>query len=263
VLLTTEEKHVISVCMATFNGASYVSEQILSILPQLSHSDELVIVDDDSTDDTVAQVERFDDPRIRLVRSDRNTGYVQAFGRALAAAEGDMILLADQDDVWTPDHVESLVAALRRADIAASNLVVLDSGQPLRSPFSKRPWRLFSSRSQRHRLNILGILAGTIPYFGCTMAVRRSALQVILPFPSFLTESHDLWIAIVGNVSRSIAHVDAVTVLRRVHENNASSARPRGMFTILASRWMLGKALIAASRRVRAKGTPGPSYWHM
>jgi glycosyltransferase involved in cell wall biosynthesis len=63
-----------SICMATYNGSQYVEEQLESILAQLGPEDEIVIVDDASTDDTVARIRRFADPRIRLIAADANPG---------------------------------------------------------------------------------------------------------------------------------------------------------------------------------------------
>ncbi|MFB6867736.1 glycosyltransferase [Agromyces sp. NPDC056389] len=242
----------VSVCMATYNGAAYLAEQIDSVLEQLGPADELVITDDRSTDETVAIIQSYADPRIVLHRSGRNQGYVRAFEDAIGRSSGDVVLLADQDDVWLPGRVDVMVAALDRSAVVASNLSLLGSGAPLKSPISGRPWRLRSSTADHRRRNLARIIAGDAPYFGCAMGVRRDALALAVPFPAFLTESHDLWIAIVGNVSRSMGHVDADTLLRRVHEANASSPRPRGLAAAVRSRWMLLRAIRVARTRVRA-----------
>ena len=239
----------VSVCMATFNGSAYVEHQLRSILAELRHDDEVVIVDDASADDTVALIEGLDDPRVRVIRAPQNRGYVRSFEEAVLDARGEVILLADQDDEWVPGRVEVLSAAARSTGFAASNLEILGSGEPLRSPLSGRPWRVSASTS-RHRLrNELRILAGTAPYFGCAMAVRRDVLAAITPLPAFVTESHDLWIATVANAAGRMSHVDAVTVRRRIHDANASSPRPRGLRRALASRWMLVRAWSEARRR--------------
>src|SRR4051812_45092837 len=90
----------ISVCMATFNGEKYVARQLESIFGQLSSSDELVIVDDCSTDGTVETIKCFNDPRLILHINERNRREVYSFSRAIQLAKGGMIFMADQDDVW-------------------------------------------------------------------------------------------------------------------------------------------------------------------
>ena len=119
----------VSVCMATYNGASFVSAQIESILAQLVDDDELVIVDDASTDDTVAVVESIGDPRIRIIRQNVNQGYVRTFERALREATGDVLLLSDQDDLWLPGRRDLLAQAGR------------SSSSPWLVPPARRSWR--------------------------------------------------------------------------------------------------------------------------
>lgn len=241
----------VSVCMATYNGAAYVEHQLRSILDELQADDEVVIVDDASTDDTVARVEAVGDPRVRVIRQSANRGYVRTFEAALSQAKGEIVMLADQDDEWVPGRREVLARAASASGVAASNLVLLGSGEPLRSPLTGRPWLLKPSTSRHRRRNELRILAGVIPYFGCAMAVRRDVLPRILPFPAFLSESHDLWIATLANRAGLMTHVGEATVRRRIHESNASSSRPRALAQALKARGMLVRAYVEAGRRAR------------
>jgi glycosyltransferase involved in cell wall biosynthesis len=240
---------MISVCMAAYNGSAYIGHQLRSILSDLRPDDEVVVVDDASTDDTLAVVEALDDDRVRIIRQPGNRGYVRTFEAALRAARGEVLLLADQDDEWVAGRRDALVKPARASGVAASNLEMLGTGEPLPSPLSGRPWRLRASTSGHRLRNELSILAGAAPYFGCAMAVSRDMLPAILPFPDFLSESHDLWIATVANASGRMTHVEAATVRRRIHEANASSSRPRGVRLALASRWMLLRAWREARRR--------------
>ncbi len=69
----------VSVCLAACNGARFIGRQVQSILDQLGPADELIVVDDASSDDTVAVVESFSDHRIKLIRQRRNRGVVATF----------------------------------------------------------------------------------------------------------------------------------------------------------------------------------------
>lgn len=237
--------------MATYNGSAYVAEQVGSILAQLGPDDELVVVDDASTDDTVDVVRSFVDDRVRLVESPVNQGYVATFQQALLACRHDLLLLADQDDVWPEGRVDVLVASLEEADVVAGNVSLLASGRPLRSPFGAEGWVLRADDSTRHARNVGGVLAGIRPYYGCAMGLRRAALETALPFPSFLVESHDLWLALVGSLRRSTAHVPEVVVLRRVHDSNETPDRPRGVLPALRSRLMLVRSIVEIVWRLR------------
>lgn len=63
---------MISVCMATYNGARFVGAQLKSILDQLGSNDEVIVVDDHSTDETVAVIDQFKDSRIKLIENTTN-----------------------------------------------------------------------------------------------------------------------------------------------------------------------------------------------
>jgi glycosyltransferase involved in cell wall biosynthesis len=237
--------------MATYNGGRWIDEQLASTLAELGPDDEVVVVDDASKDDTVARVRAFDDPRVRVVVKERNAGYVKAFETALGLAGGEYVLLADQDDVWEPGRVAAMVAALGSVDVVASNLSVLGRSDGLRGPYGQHDWRLRAADSRRRWRNIIGVLAGNRPYYGSAMGLRRSALGRVLPFPPYLTETHDLWIALYGNVAGSIRHLEQRTVRRRLHDSNASPDRPRGATAVLRSRLLLLRCLRELRRRTR------------
>lgn len=241
----------VSVAMATYNGSAHVIEQIGSILAQLAPDDELVVVDDASSDATLDHVRAVSDRRVRVVASPVNRGYVRAFETALQLASGDVVLLSDQDDVWLPGRVDSMVEALRDHQVVATNLTTLGGADALRGPLGQRDWKLGPADDGRRVANLVGIIAGLRPYYGCAMGVRRDALGTVLPFPAHLVESHDLWIAMYGNLTGSIAHLDRRTVARRLHDDNATPTRPRGPRAVLVSRGRLVRALWEMWRRVR------------
>lgn len=239
----------VSVCMATYNGDRFLGPQIESILRELEPQDELVVVDDASKDGTVAALEAFGDPRIRVHAREENRGYVKTFEEALGRATGDILMLSDQDDVWVPGRRALFVAALEDSAVAASNLVLLGSDEPLPNPLTRRPWRLHAAWSRQGTRNALRIFAGMAPYYGCAMAIRRDVVDRILPFPDYLDESHDLWIALFGNAHRTMAHIATATIRRRIHDANASPSRPRGIGAVLRARVMLLRAWGSARRR--------------
>ena len=235
----------VSVCLASHDGEPWIGEQIRSILDQLGPEDELVVVDDASRDGTIAVVEAFHDARISVFRNDINVGYVRAFERALREARGAYLLLSDQDDVWVPGRVEAMVAALDRAAVVATSVSVL--GEPLDPP----RWRVRAADSHRYTANLTALLVGVRWYFGCAMGLRRDILASVLPFPAWLTESHDLWIGLVGNIHRQMVHLEPASVQRRLHATNQTPRGWRSPRTILRARVMLARCLVEAERRRR------------
>lgn len=240
----------VSVCMATYRGQDFVADQVASILDQLGPDDELVIVDDASPDNTREILRRLRDPRIRLFKRDQNLGYVRTFVQALELARGSYRLLSDQDDIWTPDHVELMVAALAEVQVVATNLGTLGQASAIRGPLGQDDWRLTAAQSGQRVRNIVGILAGNRPYYGCAMGLRADALtNGALPIPDFLRESHDLWFALYGNIFGSIRHLDDRTVLRRLHDHNQTPMRPRALVKVLGSRLLLVRCLAILTGR--------------
>lgn len=235
----------VSVCLATYDGERWVGELLASVLAQLGEHDEVVVVDDASTDRTVAVVEAVDDPRVLVWRNETNLGSVRTFERALGLARGDVLVLADQDDVWVPGRLDAMTAALERSAVVATSVAVL--GQPLDPP----RWRLRAADSTRYARNLAAVMVGTRWYFGCAMGLRRDLLGAVLPFPVFLTESHDLWLGIVGNVHHEMAHLEHPSVARRLHDTNQTPLRWRSLTTILRARVMLARCVAEAERRRR------------
>ena len=235
-----------SVCMATYRGAEYVEQQIRSILDQLGRDDELVVVDDDSPDATFAVLSSFDEPRMRLFRNETNRGYVRTFERALQLADGRYLFLSDQDDVWIPGRLETMLEALREKAVVSTSVCVL--GQSVDPP----RFRLHSRDSERHLANIFAVMVGYRPYTGCAMAFRRDIAASVLPIPEFVFESHDLWLALVANTHGQNMHLEKASVARRLHDANQTPLGWRSLPAILRARWMKVRCLTVALRRRRS-----------
>lgn len=217
---TSAPRPRISVCMATYNGERFLRAQVESILTQLGPRDELVVVDDCSTDGTVAMLRAFGDERIRIHPNSRNSGHPASFGRAIAIAVGEVILLADQDDTWVPGRVDALAGALRdpATALVSSNSAYVDTvGDPIAFPVPP----LRGGDSARRAVNIARIFRGTASYFGCAMAFRASFRRLVLPIPRYV-EAHDLWIAMAANLAGVNRHLEEITLRRRIHGGNAS-----------------------------------------
>ena len=212
----------LSVCMATYNGERYLPEQVASILAQMEPTDELVVVDDASRDGTVAYLEGLGDPRIRVHRNEANLGHVQSFAKVIGLARQPYILMADQDDVWIEGRARAMREVLDGgAALVSTNSEFIDAQG---CPIPPLHTGLSAENSRRNAANILGILTGRAFYDGCAMGLREELRDIVLPIPRYV-ESHDLWIAMAANVAGSNAHLERITLRRRIHGNNASVGR--------------------------------------
>jgi glycosyltransferase involved in cell wall biosynthesis len=237
----------ISVCIATYNGGRYISEQLDSILGQLSSIDEVLIVDDCSTDDTVKVIQAYDDPRIELKLNPANIGHTRTFSLALSYAQGEIIFMSDQDDIWLPNRVELMVNYLSQSNalLLSSNSIFVNSQNGL-IEFKVHGVEAYTSNMSSR--NMISIILGETNYYGCCMAIRQEFLKFILPIPNYV-ESHDLWIALGANMMGRNLHIDENTIRRRIHGNNASVVRRKLIQKIISRIIFLRSIITILSRK--------------
>lgn len=126
---------LISVIMAAYNAADYIEGSIQSVLDQTIKDLEVVVVDDCSKDNTTEIVERMAaaDPRVRLIRFEKNAGPGAARHHAVKGATGAWISVIDSDDTMLPDRLEKMLAVAEdgQFDMVADNLnyVNVDTGE--------------------------------------------------------------------------------------------------------------------------------------
>jgi glycosyltransferase involved in cell wall biosynthesis len=111
IIATMVSRPMVSVITPAYNVAPYIGQCIESVQAQTLSDWEMLIVDDASTDETPAVVQRYlDDPRLRYLRNEQNLGPGDARNRALDAARGEWIAVLDADDWIVPERLERLVA---------------------------------------------------------------------------------------------------------------------------------------------------------
>lgn len=233
-------RKAISVCMASYNGAFYIRQQIESILPQLSQEDELIIVDDCSVDCTIEIISSIPDNRIQLHRNVSNKGVVKTFEEAVRLAKNEYIFLADQDDIWTENRVEKMLQVIMNFPfrLVTGNFISIDMQGKRLYTISDR---IRARESCAYARNIYNIFRGKSVYYGCAMAFKRELKEIILPFPKYI-ESHDVWIAMAANLLKSNIHLEYIVLKHRLHENNVTQSH-RGLGEKLYSRILFVRAM--------------------
>jgi len=201
--------------MATYNGEKYISEQLESILSQLDKDDEVIISDDDSSDDTVNIINKLADKRIKIFKNDLDSGYTRNFENAISKATGDYIFLSDQDDVWMDNKVELMLSKLQTNDLVISDALISDG---FLKPTLGSHFKIYKVKS--------GFLHNWLQtrYIGACMAFRKEILLKILPFPSKQSLcAHDYWIANVGEFYYKVGLIHQPLIKYRRHHSNAST----------------------------------------
>lgn len=121
----------VSVCIPTYNTARYLPAAIASVLGQAYQDYELVICDDGSTDETPQICRRYDDARIRYIRTPGKSGQGGNFNRCLSEARGEFVTLLHADDYFLPEFLADRVARLEASpefDFIFGTVQVVDAG---------------------------------------------------------------------------------------------------------------------------------------
>lgn len=223
---------MISVCIASYNGAKYIREQIDSILPQLGTNDELIISDDNSNDSTRQIIESYEDNRIKLILFNREKKGLHPinlvtsnFENALKNANGDIIFLSDQDDVWAPNKVSISLDYLcnKGYDYIVSDCYITDSNLKV-----LQNTRFDGSFS----LNRWKALVAPTPYQGSCAAFNRDVLNTALPFPDGL-QSHDRWIGFIASFKFRYKIIPERLIFYRRHGMNTSTTTSKSKSSVL------------------------------
>ncbi|MCK8492303.1 glycosyltransferase family 2 protein [Spirosoma sp. RP8] len=226
----------VSVCMATYNGEKYIGRQLRSILNQLSLDDEVIISDDHSTDRTKEIVESFDDNRIVFVENTEKRGPIGNFENALKLSTKEYIFLSDQDDVWLPNKVSTVVSLLEKFDLILSDCTVVDKDLNELYP------SYFSLRRSHN-----GILRNIYKnsYMGCCIAFRSSVLTYALPFPTNI-HMHDWWLGLITEIKGTVFFYESPLILYVRHGENVSPTgeTSHGWFSKISNRITLVFSLL-------------------
>ena len=205
---------MVSVCMTTCNGEKYLRRQLDTILEQLGQQDELVISDDSSSDKTIDIIKSYDDKRIRIFENNHFKSPVYNLEFALKKARGNMVFLADQDDVWLPGRVQRVVEKLQDNDLVVCNALIVDADEKVlqESYFEWKGsgpgfWENLKKNS----------------FLGCSLAFNRKILKAVLPFPKKLI-MHDVWIGLMAESLGKVYFLDEKLMLYRRHEGNVTAA---------------------------------------
>lgn len=205
---------LVSIALCTYNGERYINQQIESLLAQTYPNIEIIIIDDNSTDGTLAVSEFYKkkDDRIRLLINEVNLGFNKNFKTAISACTGEFVAPCDQDDIWHPDKIERLVEAIRDQDLSYSDSELIDeAGNPINCRISTLR-RMYSGRNP-----LAFLLTNCIS--GHAMLVRKNLLSTI-DIPEDLY--YDWWIAIAACARNGIGYVDRPLVKFRRHQGAAS-----------------------------------------
>ncbi len=266
----------ITVLLAAYNGEAYVAEQLDSILNQTVEHLKIIVSDDGSGDGTRRILEDYQrryPGQIELCHHEKTgTGQETSvisdtsvrqrpsavppaamnFFWLLAHAQGDYILLSDQDDVWKPDKVEKLLAKLEELEellgietpiLVHSDMEVVDARLNQISPSFFR-----YQKANPHRSSLAQVLVEN-PVTGGAMMMNRALLEMVrqVPRACFM---HDWWIALVAAGFGVIGYVPEALYLYRQHGHNTLGAKEIGSIREVKERLSRQQQVEAAYERM-------------
>jgi glycosyltransferase involved in cell wall biosynthesis len=242
------QRPTFSIAMATFNGETYIGEQLTSLADQILLPDELISCDDGSVDNTVAIVQEFRKAApfsVKIHQNPKRLGFAENFLQAATKCSGDWIAFCDQDDIWFPEKLLSVSEAIQNS--RASDLMLVTHSVQMASEdfFSKN----CQSDSRRHRAKATDTWSAAALGGVSTLdsskdrTIRHNCHPGFWVLPGFTCvfrrelvtcfdwrvrprsydgndalQGHDRWICMLANALGSVHHIAKPLVLYRRHD---------------------------------------------
>jgi glycosyltransferase involved in cell wall biosynthesis len=213
----------ISVVIPCYNSASFLAQALRSVREQSRAVDEIVVVDDASSDDSAAVAR---DAQVTCISLPSNVGPGAARNHGIAATTGDLIAFLDADDYWMPTHVDEVAGLLERypeSAVAFSRIqrfgdedLIAPASVP-EGPPSNMFWRLIEEN----------IVAQSSAVVRRDILLRNGCYDAALRY----SEDYDLWLRLARRYP--FVCTSAVTACYRVHPNQAS----RNVTEMVLGRW--------------------------
>ena len=256
--------------MTTYNGASFLREQLDSIFAQARLPDELIVCDDQSSDETPRLLHEYAAKApfpMTVVINDQRLGSTKNFEQAIRLCSGDLIALSDQDDVWYPQKLAVLERAFD-ADpdlgVALSNADLIDDdGSRLRGDLWSRGLLKRSRHPMLRGPRRYDLLLGLPVTTGATMAFHARFKPLVLPIPTGCpTFIHDRWIAVLIAAVARIAIIDEKLLAYRLHrQQQLGVGAPLPLKVFAPHRcWSDAVALAAFDERLRDNRSTSPEF---
>ena len=219
----------VSVALASYNGENFIQEQLLSIINQSHIPDEIVISDDSSNDQTIAIIKELlkDSPvQFKILENNINLGLNKNFSNAVKHCSGEIIFLADQDDLWLENKIEKMLPFFNTNNIQ----VVICDGHYLE--YGLKSDTSIIGKAMAGGRSIEAHCAGS-----CT-AIRKEFIDLILPYNNQDVQ-YDIHIHHWANLLEAKKILQESLQLWRIHGGNAtlgmdlSSSKKMGKFEML------------------------------
>ncbi len=216
-------KHSVTCVITTFNRAGFILDAIKSVQMQTHRVDEIIVVDDGSTDDTSSVTRAIDDPRIRYTYQP-NSGISKARNRGIRLSSGSVIAFLDSDDVWYPAKLAKQLSCLSHGGyglVYCAKSWIDATGADIANPYPQSEFPQGNVFRELFRSNF-------ITSASCVIARREcfDTVGMFMETAEFASgEDYEMWLRIAR--SYPAGAVPEELVKYRTHNANQTRARPR------------------------------------
>ena len=229
----------LSASLLTYNGAAYIKKQLDSILSQTQKIDELVICDDGSTDDTIAIIQTYQNKYpgvIHLYQNEVQLGSTKNMEKCLGLAKGEIVFLADQDDIWLPHKAATICAYFEthpNVDAVFSNAVLINKKDEIIQDMALWDIIGFPHATLPTDFNLFEFLYRVDNIVtGAGLAIKNVPPLLTQPFPTVQGLLHDGWIALYYASQGKLAYCSEALFKYRIHaaqQMGGNTADPKGL----------------------------------
>jgi len=180
-------KPVTSVLMPAFRASASLAEAVGSALAQTEERLEVIVVDDGSPDPAADVLAHVRDPRLRLIRHERNLGVARARNTALAAARAPLVSQLDADDTWEPGYLEAVLPALDdpAVGLVYSNARIVGHPEGIED---------YIGAAAPHPIDTFPKICDANPVPALTATMRTAAVLAAGAYPRGLRSSEDYYL---------------------------------------------------------------------
>ena len=218
----------ISVAFIVYNGARYMRTQLDSILAQTHKVQEIIVCDDASSDNTKELLEEYKNkhPNLFFIHyNTKNIGPTKNIEKAIQACTGELILLADQDDYWETNKVETIVKWFEvnpTMNGVFTNGSLMNSNEKLDNKYGLWDVMSFPYKAIKNGEDLklyINTVENTVT--GATLAIRNNLPFLKQPFPVIKHLVHDRWLAMNLAETNSLGILDEKLICYRIHSAQA------------------------------------------
>lgn len=221
----------LSVAMCTYNGDLYIKEQLQSIINQTVPVNEIIICDDGSTDNTIPLILGIKDEttniKIELHNNGKKLGVIKNFEKAISLCTGDIIFLSDQDDIWLPHKVKTILKHFNtnplKELVFTDAKIINEYGNTINNAtlFNEVGFNKSMQLIWEYGMSFEIINKGN-KITGATMAFRKELIPDALPFSITSKVFHDEQLAIITINRGTISYITDQLIQYRIHKNNVT-----------------------------------------